>query len=91
MYRVGNNESQLVMVLFGSEAAAQEAMDRYKTFIESSGRVDSEVTEPANGGFVGADSFHGTMAAVRSGDRIFISLGETSTDRALAQITATIR
>jgi hypothetical protein len=89
-YRDGNNESQLVIVLTGNEAAAQEAMDRYKAFIESSGTVDREVTEPANGGFVGTDSFHGTMAAIRSGDRIFISLGEASADRALAKITATI-
>jgi len=91
LYRDGNRESQIVIALPGDEAAAREAMDRYKAFIAEFGKVERDVTEPGDGGFVGTDSFYGNMAAIRSGNRIFISLGEASADRALAQAAAGIR
>ena len=91
VYKDGDRESQLVITLPGDEAAAQQAMDRYKAFITSSGKVQREVTAPGDGGFVGTDSYYGNMAAIRSGSRIFISLGEASPDAALSQVAACIK
>ena len=87
IYSANNRESRLLIVFPGNEDAAIEALNRYKEF----STVERDVTEPGDGGFVGTDSFYGNLAAVRSGDRIFISLGEASADSALSRITATIR
>ena len=91
VYKIDNRESKLVIALPGDEEAAKEAMDKYKAFTASSGKVDRDVTAPGDGGFVGMDGYYGIMAAVRSGSRIFISLGEASTDKALSQVAACIK
>ena len=91
VYKTHDRESKIVIALPGDEEAAKEAMDRYKEFTASSGKVSREVTEPGDGGFVGTDSYYGNMAAIRSGSRIFISLGEDSADKALAQAAAGIK
>ena len=91
VYKIDNRESKLVIALAGDEDAAKEAIGKYKEFTASSGKVAREVTSPGNGGFVGTDSYYGNMAAVRSGSRIFISLGEASADKALAQVAACIK
>jgi hypothetical protein len=91
VYKIDNRESKLVIVLPGDEDATKAALDRYKAFTASSGKVAREVTAPGNGGFVGTDSYYGNMAAIRSGSRIFISLGEASADKALAQAAACIK
>ena len=88
-YRTGNSESKLVIALPGDEAAAREALDRFREYTASSGKVERSMTTPDGGeivGFAGTDSYYGNMAAVRSGNRIFISLGEASTERALALV-----
>ena len=91
VYKSGDRESKLVIALPGDEEAAKEAIDRYKAFTASSGKVARDVTAPGDGGFVGTDSYYGNMAAIRSGGRIFISLGEASADKALAQAAACIK
>ena len=91
VYKTGDRESKLVIALPGDEDAAKEAIVKYKEFTASSGKVAREVTTPGDGGFVGTDGYYGNMAAVRSGSRIFISLGESSLDNALAQVAACIK
>jgi hypothetical protein len=91
VYKIDNRESKLVIALAGDEDAAKEAIGKYKEFTASSGKVAREVTSPGDGGFVGTDSYYGNMAAIRSGGRVFISLGETSADKALAQAAACIK
>jgi len=91
VYKTNDRESKLVIVLPGDEDATKEAMDKYKAFTASSGKVARDVTTPGDGGFIGADSYYGNMAAIRSGNRIFISLGEASADNALAQAAACIK
>ena len=91
VYKTNDRESKLVIALPGDEDAAKEAFDKYKEFTASNGKVAREVSAPGDGGFVGTDSYYGNMAAIRSGDRIFISLGEVSADKALAQAAACIK
>jgi len=92
VYKSNDRESKLVIALPGDENAAKEAMDKYKTFTASNGgKVAREVTAPGDGGFIGIDSYYGNMAAIRSGSRIFISLGEASSEKALAQVTACVK
>lgn len=90
-YRKGKAESKIVIVLPGDEAAATEALSKYKQFTGSSGKVAREVSAPGNGGFVGKDSYYGNMAALRDGARIVIALGGPSTDYALAQAAACVK
>ncbi|MCL2877797.1 MAG: hypothetical protein FWF13_03345 [Acidobacteria bacterium] len=91
VYKIDNRESKLVIALPGDEDAAKEALGKYKEFTASYGKVAREVTSPGDGGFVGTDSYYGNLAAIRSGSRIFISLGEASTDKALTQAAACIK
>jgi hypothetical protein len=90
-YKRGDKESKIVITLPGDEAAAKDALDKYKQFVAGSGKVAREISAPGNGGFVGRDSYYGDMAVVRSGDRIVIALGGASTDYALSQVTACIK
>lgn len=90
-YKKGAAESKIVIALPGDEAAARDAMTRYKEFTAGSGKVLREVAAPGNGGFVGKDSYYGNMAALRHGDKIIIALGGASTDYALAQAAGCIK
>jgi hypothetical protein len=90
-YKKGANESKIVIALPGDEAAAKEALAKYKQYTATGGKVAREITSPGDGGFVGKDSYYGNMAAVRSGNRIVIALGGASTDAALAQVAACIK
>jgi hypothetical protein len=91
VYKSNDRESKLVIALPGDEDATKEAMNRYKAFTASSGKVARDVAAPGDGGFIGSDSYYGNMAAIRSGSRIFISLGEASADKALAQAAACVK
>jgi hypothetical protein len=90
-YKRGGVESKIVIALPGDEAAAKEALDKYKKYTATGGKVAREFATPGNGGFVGKDNYYGNMAAVRSGNRIIIALGGSSTDYALAQVTACLK
>jgi hypothetical protein len=90
-YKRGDKESKIVIALPGDEAAAKDALDKYKQFIAAGGKVAKEVTAPGNGGFAGKDSYYGNMAAVRNGNRIYIALGGVSADAALAQAASCIK
>jgi len=92
VYKSGDRESKLVIVLAGDEGETKEALDRYKAFTATNGgKVERDVAAPGDGGFAGTDSYFGNMAAIRSGNRIFISLGEASTNKALSQVAACIK
>ena len=91
VYKTHDRESKIVIVFLGDEETAKEALEMYKAATASSGKVARDVTAPGDGGFVGTDSYYGNMAAIRSGSRIFISLGEDSADKALAQAAAGIK
>jgi hypothetical protein len=91
MYRRGESKTKLVIATPGDEAAAINALDQYRQFIASGGKVARELKAPGDGGFLGKDSYYGNMAAVRSGNRVIIALGGSSTDAALAQITAYLK
>jgi hypothetical protein len=91
VYKSNDRESKLVIALPGDEDATKEAMGKYKAFTASSGKVARDVATPGDGGFIGSDSYYGNMAAIRSGNRIFISLGEASADKALAQASACVK
>jgi hypothetical protein len=90
-YKRSGNESKIVIAIPGDAAAAKDAIDKYKQFIATGGKVTREISAPGDGGFVGKDSYYGNMAAVRSGDRIYIALGGSSADAALSQATACLK
>jgi len=90
-YKRGDKESKIVIAIPGDETATKEALDKYKQYTATSGKVAREFTTPGDGGFVGKDSYYGNMAAVRSGSRIIIALGSASTDSALTQVTAFLK
>jgi len=90
-YRSGGGETRVVVLSPGGEAAAREAMDKYRIFTAGGGEVLREVSSPGDGGFVGNDAYYGPMAALRSGGRIAIALGGPSADAALGQAAACLR
>lgn len=75
---------------FRDSDQAKEALAKYRQFIVSSGKVQQDLSSPADGGFTGKDNFYGNMAAVRSGSRIVIALGGPSADFALSRIKAAV-
>jgi len=83
-------ESKVVVVSLPDSDAAREALSRYRNFISSTGKVERELTSPADGGISGRDGFYGVMSAVRQGNRLLISLGEATPDAALARIGAVL-
>lgn len=87
-YRSGGGEGRVVLLAPGDEAAAREAMEKYRRFTAAGGEVLRELSSPGNGGFVGRDAYYGPMAALRSGGRIAIALGGPSTEYALGQAAA---
>lgn len=87
-YRSGGGETRVVVLSPGGEAAAREALDKYRIFTATGGEVIREVSSPGDGGFVGKDAYYGPMAALQSGGRVAIALGGTSADAALRQAAA---
>lgn len=90
-YRKNGGEFKLIIATPGDSDTAKEALARYRQFIASSGKVSRDVTSPGDGGFLGNDSFYGSMAALRSGNRIVIALGGPSEDFAFAQASACLK
>lgn len=90
-YKKGGSEYKLVITTPGDSEAAKEAIARYRQFTASNGSVLREVQSPADGGFIGKDSYYGPMAALRSGNRIVIALGGPSAEFALAQASACVK
>ena len=46
-----------------------------------------ELAEPGEGGFIGEDSFYGTVIAIRSGNRIAVILGAPSVEFGTVALT----
>jgi len=90
-YRADGGESKALVITLTSGDQAAEGLARYQQFISSSGTVDGQISSPADGGFTGKDSFYGIMAAVRSGNRLLISLGGPSREYAMSQIEAVLK
>jgi len=84
-YRREGGEFRIVVISAADASSAGEALGRYRQFIASSGKVAQDMESPAEDGFSGADSFFGPIAALRSGNRILISLGGPSADFALSR------
>ncbi|MBN1568915.1 MAG: hypothetical protein JXA73_13785 [Acidobacteria bacterium] len=90
-YRKGSSEFKLIVATPGDSEAAKEAIARYRQFTSSSGSVLRDLTSPADGGFLGKDSYYGNMAALRIGNRIVIALGGPSPEFALSQASASLK
>ncbi|NLT66675.1 MAG: hypothetical protein GXX84_08740 [Acidobacteria bacterium] len=90
-YRRGGSETKLVVTTPGDTESAKEALARYRQFTAGSGEVTRDLTSPADGGFVGKDSYYGHMAAIRSGNRIIVALGGSSQDYVLSQATSYLK
>jgi hypothetical protein len=90
-YRKGRSEYKIVIAKPGDSETAKEALARYRQFIASGGKVLRDLAAPGDGGFLGQDNFYGNLAALRSGNRIIITLGGPSADFALAQAAALLK
>ncbi len=90
-YKRGDSETKIVIATPGDDAAALDALTKYRQFTATSGKVLRDLTAPGDGGFLGKDSYYGNMAAIRSGNRIIIALGGPSTNYALSQATACLK
>ncbi len=77
-YKQGSNEYKIIFATLDDAAETTQALDRYKQFISSGGKVNKDLTAPADGGFSGEDSFYGKMTAVRSGSTLVVVLGAAS-------------
>jgi hypothetical protein len=89
-YRQGSGEYKIVVISLPDSDQAREALAKYREFIASGGQVQQDLTAPADGGFAGKDSFYGSMAAVRQGNRIAVLLGGPSVEFDLSRIKATL-
>jgi hypothetical protein len=74
-YRDAQNEYRLLLIELADSDIATECLSRYRNFISSSGEITGELSDPADGGFTGKDSFYGNMMAVRAGSRLVVILG----------------
>jgi len=86
-YQDDRNEYKLLLIELPDSDVAKECLSRYHNFISSSGEVTGELSDPADGGFTGKDSFYGNMVAVRAGSRLAVILGVPSPDTGKRTIT----
>jgi hypothetical protein len=77
-YGSGDDTWTLTLVPFGTAGEAGAAMVRYRDFLLANGKIDRELEAPGEGGFVGQDSYYGTVVAARSGPWIAVALGPPS-------------
>ncbi|MCP4727209.1 MAG: hypothetical protein GY863_19380 [bacterium] len=77
-YSINGNDFKILYMTMENENEAVNGLARYKEFVGSGGNVSKDITSPGNGGFVGEDSFYGSMMAVRSGSNIICILGMPS-------------
>lgn len=85
-YRDGEDSVKLATTAFGTPEQAAEALERYKTFIGTAGKVRSDIAKPGDGGFVGDDSFYGRVAVVRTGSRLVFVIGASSDQSGIALV-----
>jgi len=87
-YTAGATRWRLTTAAFGAAEQAATALNRYKTFVASSGHVAREIASPGEGGFVGSDPYNGLLVAVRAGGRLVVALGAPSERAAMETIGA---
>ncbi len=86
-YKTGEKkESKLILVTLDNDAAAQDALGRYRQFVAKNGKDIKDLKAPGEGGFAGKDSFYGNLAAVRSGRSVVVALGTPSEQIGAKQI-----
>jgi hypothetical protein len=87
-------ESKLVFMALESDAAAQDALTRYRQFVAKSGKDVRDIKAPGEGGFIGKDSFYGNVAAVRAGKNLVVALGAVTEEagrKQLAEIVGNVK
>lgn len=87
-YRIAGKVCRLVTMRFDSSGDAVDAFGRYKKFLSSSGRPSRGIASAGDAGFVGSDSFNGSIVAVRAGSTMAVTLGAPSERAALDLIGA---
>ena len=80
LYKAGDKEFRMILVVLESPEAAQGAMARYRQFLSGGGKPVNDLAVPGEGGFAGRESFYGSVVAVRSGRNIAMVLGVSSED-----------
>jgi len=90
-YGDGKASWKLVLVALEDEAAASSALDRYRTFLGSSGPAPRALTAPGRGGFAGKDSYYGLVVAARSGRELGIAVGAPSERQAQSHLSALLK
>ena len=86
-YRLDDSEYKMVIVTAADPEIAGEGIVRYRRFMERGGKEVEELAEPGEGGFIGEDSFYGTVIAIRSGNRIAVILGAPSVEFGTVALT----
>ena len=90
-YKTGEKEHKLILVDLENEAAARDALTRYRQAVTKGGKDVRTLTAPGEGGFTGKDSFYGNLAAVRTGKYIAVALGAASEDAGRTQLGEIVR
>lgn len=85
-YRDGEAVVKLATTAFGTPEEAAEALERYKAFVATGGKVRSDIAKPGDGGFVGDDTYYGRVAVVRTGSRLVFALGASSDQSGIALV-----
>ena len=86
-YRLDDSEYKMVIVTAADPEIAGEGIVRYRRVMERGGKEVEELAEPGEGGFIGEDSFYGTVIAIRSGNRIAVILGAPSVEFGTVALT----
>jgi hypothetical protein len=85
-YEAGGREYKLVLIGMENEAAASDALRRYRQTLEKGATGMRDISAPGDEGFAGKDGFYGNMIAVRSGRHIAVALGVPSEQAGLKQL-----
>lgn len=74
-YAIDDSEAKYFFIDCPDEQTAQTSYNKYKEFIQSTGKVISSLPKPGDEGFVGKDSYYGTITILRKGTVITGALG----------------
>ncbi|MCK4965690.1 hypothetical protein KAS50_01590, partial [bacterium] len=64
-YNIENTEVKFFFIDCADVQEAQTSYNRYKDFIGTTGKVDSKLSDLGDEGFVGKDSYYGTITVIR--------------------------
>ena len=74
-YNIENTEVKFFFIDCADLQEAQTSYNRYKDFIGTTGKVDSKLSDLGDEGFVGKDSYYGTITVIRKNNVIAGALG----------------